>query len=49
MTLLSSGHMLGAVQVALEMPDGRRIGYPGDFHWPVDDVIQAHHPSLLLR
>src|SRR5688572_24684742 len=41
MTLLSSGHMLGAVQVALEMPDGRRIGYSGDFHWPVDDVIQV--------
>lgn len=41
LTLLSSGHMLGAVQVALEMPDGRRIGYSGDFHWPVDDVIQV--------
>ena len=41
MTLLSSGHMLGAVQVALETPDGRRLGYSGDFHWPVDDVIQV--------
>lgn len=41
LTLLSSGHMLGAVQVALEAPDGRRIGYSGDFHWPVDDVIQV--------
>ena len=41
LTLLSSGHMLGAVQVALETPTGRRIGYSGDFHWPVDDVIQV--------
>ena len=41
LTLLSSGHMLGAVQVALETPAGRRIGYSGDFQWPVDDVIQV--------
>ena len=41
LTLLPSGHMLGAVQVALETPEGRRLGYSGDFHWPVDDVIQV--------
>ena len=41
LTLLPSGHMLGAVQVALETPDGRKLGYSGDFHWPVDDVIQV--------
>ena len=41
LTLLPSGHMLGAVQVALETVDGHRIGYSGDFHWPVDDVIQV--------
>src|SRR6516225_1860497 len=41
LTLLSSGHMLGAVQVALETPDGRRLGYSGDFHWPIDDVIEV--------
>ena len=41
LTLLPSGHMLGAVQVELETPDGRRLGYSGDFHWPVDDVIQV--------
>ena len=39
--LLSSGHMLGAVQVELETPDGLRVGYSGDFHWPVDDVIRV--------
>lgn len=41
LTLLPSGHMLGAVQVALETPAGRRIGYSGDFQWPTDDVIQV--------
>ena len=41
LTLLSSGHMLGAVQVALEMPCSRRVGYSGDFHWPAQDVIQV--------
>ena len=41
LTLLPSGHMLGAVQVALETPGGRRVGYSGDFHWPADDVIQV--------
>ena len=41
LTLLSSGHMLGGVQVRLETPDGRRLGYSSDFHWPVDDVIQV--------
>jgi len=41
LTLLSSGHMLGAVQVSLETPDGRRLGYSGDFHWPISDVMQV--------
>lgn len=41
LTLLSSGHMLGAVQVMLETADGRRLGYSGDFHWPVDEVMQV--------
>jgi putative mRNA 3-end processing factor len=40
-TLLSSGHMLGSVQVAVELPDGQRLGYSGDFRWPLDDVIQV--------
>ena len=41
LTLHSSGHMLGACQVALELPDGVRIGYSGDFGWPLDDIIQV--------
>jgi len=41
LTLLSSGHMLGAVQVMLETGTGRRLGYSGDFHWPLEDVMQV--------
>jgi putative mRNA 3-end processing factor len=40
-TLLSSGHMLGAVQVCLEEGDGRRLGYSGDFQWPLSQVIRV--------
>jgi len=41
LTLLSSGHMLGAVQVCLEERSGRRIGYSGDFHWPITEVMKV--------
>ncbi len=41
LTLLPSGHMLGSSQVAIELPDGTRCGYSGDFGWPLDDVIQV--------
>ena len=40
-SLLSSGHMLGAVQVAVELSSGVKLGYSGDFQWPLDDVIQV--------
>ena len=39
--LMPSNHMLGACQVALELPSGVRIGYSGDFGWPIDDVIRV--------
>ena len=39
--LLSSNHMLGACQVALELPDGCTVGYSGDFGWPIDEIIQV--------
>ena len=41
--LLASNHMLGAVQVEVELKNGFRVGYSGDFHWPLelDDVIQV--------
>ena len=40
-SLMSSGHMLGAVQVLVELEQGARVGYSGDFQWPIDDVIQV--------
>lgn len=40
-SLVPSGHMLGAVQVFVELPDGLRLGYSGDFNWPIDDVIRV--------
>lgn len=41
LTLLPAGHMLGSCQTALELPDGIRCGYSGDFSWPLDKVIQV--------
>jgi len=43
---LSSGHMLGAVQVAVTLADGTRVGYSSDFNWPLDEVI--HVDALVL-
>ncbi len=40
-TLTPSGHMLGSVQVQAELECGLRLGYSGDFDWPIDDVIQV--------
>lgn len=39
--LLPSEHMLGACQVAVELRDGLRVGYSGDFGWPLADVIDV--------
>lgn len=39
--LKSSGHMLGAAQVQMETEEGLRLGYSGDFSWPLEDVIQV--------
>lgn len=41
LTLLPSDHMLGAVQTLVELPDGMRLGYSGDFGWPVSQVIKV--------
>jgi putative mRNA 3-end processing factor len=40
-SLTAGGHMLGAAQVIVESEDGMRLGYSGDFHWPIDKVIQV--------
>ncbi len=39
--LAPSNHMLGSCQVALTLPDGRTVGYSGDFGWPLDHVIEV--------
>jgi len=41
LVLLPSNHMLGACQVALELPDNHKVGYSGDFGWPLNEVIQV--------
>lgn len=41
LVLLPSNHMLGSCQVALELPGGLRIGYSGDFGWPLDQAIEV--------
>jgi len=38
---LDSGHMLGSVQVAVEYDNGLKLGYSGDFGWPLDNIIQV--------
>lgn len=40
-SLMPSGHMLGAVQVLVELEHGVRLGYSGDFQWPIDRVIEV--------
>ena len=44
--LVSSGHMLGAVQVITELENGMRLGYSGDFQWPLNHVIQVDALAL---
>ncbi len=39
--LVSSNHMLGAVQTKVTTDDGVRLGYSGDFGWPLDEIIQV--------
>lgn len=34
-----SGHMLGACQAIVVLEDGIRVGYSGDFSWPLDRPI----------
>jgi putative mRNA 3-end processing factor len=40
-TLLPSDHMLGSVQVAVELSDGLLVGYSGDFQWPMEEPIEV--------
>jgi putative mRNA 3-end processing factor len=37
----SADHMLGSIQVSVELENGLRVGYSGDFHWPLKNIIQV--------
>jgi len=39
--LLPADHMLGSVQVVVQLENGMRVGYSGDFHWPLKEVIKV--------
>jgi putative mRNA 3-end processing factor len=39
--VLPADHMLGSVQVAVQLEDGMRVGYSGDFQWPLKEVIKV--------
>ena len=41
LALLASGHMLGSCQVAVQLANGVRCGYSGDFGWPLERVMQV--------
>lgn len=41
LTLFPSSHILGAAQVLVELEDGLRLGYSGDFQWPLDHPINC--------
>ena len=44
--LEKSNHCLGSVQASVQLSDGRKVGYSGDFSWPLDRVIKVD--SLVL-
>lgn len=39
--MLANGHILGSVQTAVTLSSGLRVGYSGDFQWPMDAVLQV--------
>ena len=45
-SLFNSGHMLGSAQTLVETPDGVRVGYSGDFSWPLERVIHTDYLVL---
>lgn len=40
-SLLPSDHMLGSAQVAVELASGFRLGYSGDFQWPMHQPMEV--------
>ncbi len=43
---LSSDHMIGSLQVSVELADGTRVGYSGDFQWPLEEVMKVEQLVL---
>lgn len=41
--LKGNNHMLGSVQCAVTYANGPKMGYSGDFSWPMSDVLQVDH------
>lgn len=41
--LVPNGHMLGSCQTEVTLPDGTRLGYSGDFSWPIERVIAVDY------
>lgn len=41
LSLVPNGHMLGSVQAVVETPEGLRLGYSGDFQWPMERPIRV--------
>lgn len=39
--IIPNNHMLGSVQVVVCLPSRTRVGYSGDFQWPLDKVVQV--------
>lgn len=39
--LIPSDHMLGSCQVEVERDDGLRVGYSGDFQWPMQSPMKV--------
>jgi|GEM_PF-352977 len=39
--MFSNGHMVGSAQVAVTISGGPKVGYSGDFNWPLEKVIQV--------
>lgn len=46
--LLPNFHMLGSVQVLVETKNGLRLGYSGDFSWPIEPSYQMECDALVV-
>ncbi|HEU97840.1 MAG TPA: hypothetical protein ENO36_03170 [Fervidicoccus fontis] len=40
LTLIKSTHVIGSAQVLVELPDGIRVGYTGDFKFPGTNIMR---------